>query len=174
LETHAFAEPNIPIFQHSNIPGLIIPLFHLSIRGVMTMQNKKQGFTLIEVIVALAILGIGLTVIIELFSGGLRLAKVSEEYSKGVNYARSKMEEVMIQPVLEEGTEEGEFDDTYRWAVGIEKVELLPVPADIDLKPPVELFLIKINVQWKSGSKTRSTSVESYKTLKIEEDETKS
>jgi hypothetical protein len=84
------------------------------------------------------------------------------------------MEEVMIQPVLEEGTEEGEFDDTYRWAVGIEKVELLPVPADIDLKPPVELFLIKINVQWKSGSKTRSTSVESYKTLKIEEDETKS
>jgi general secretion pathway protein I len=135
---------------------------------------KNRGFTLIEVIVALAILGIGLTVIIELFSGGLRLARISEEYSKGVNYARSKMEEVMIQPALEEGTEEGEFDDTYRWAVGIEKVNLLPQRTDIEFNPPVELFLIKINVQWKSGSKTRSTSVESYKTLRIEEDETKS
>ncbi len=142
--------------------------------AVLKRIMRNRGFTLIEVIVALAILGIGLTVIIELFSGGLRLARVSEEYSKGVNYARSKMEEVMIQPALEEGTEEGEFDDTYRWTVGIEKVVLLSVPADIDLKPPVELFQIKINVQWKSGSKTRSTSVESYKTLKIEEDEKKS
>jgi len=45
--------------------------------------------------VALAILGIGLTVIIELFSGGLRLGMTSEEYTKAVNYARVKMEEVL-------------------------------------------------------------------------------
>jgi general secretion pathway protein I len=139
----------------------------------MTMRNRKQGFTLIEVVVALAILGIGLTVIIELFSGGLRLARVSEEYSKALNYARFKMEEVMIKSALEEGTEEGEFNDTYRWEVGIKKMEILPVEENRDFKPPVELFQIKINVLWKSGSKTRSTSIVSFKTLKIEEEEKK-
>ena len=39
-------------------------------------SNRNQGFLLLEVVLALAILGVGLTVIIELFSGGLRLARV--------------------------------------------------------------------------------------------------
>jgi general secretion pathway protein I len=137
----------------------------------MTVKIRNQGFTLIEVVVALAIMGIGLTVIIELFSGGLRLARVSEEYSKAVNYGRSKMEEVMIQPALVEGIEEGEFDDTYRWEVGIEKVEVLPVQENRDFEPPVDLFQIKIRVLWNSGSKTRSMTVESYKVHKIEEEQ---
>ncbi len=135
---------------------------------------KKQGFTLIEVVVALAILGIGLTVVIELLSGGLRLARVSQEYSTAMNYARSKLEEVLIQPALEEGTEEGEFDDTFRWEMGVEKVDILPLEKDRDFKPPVELFQITINVNWKSGSRTRSATVKTYKTLKIEEEEKKS
>jgi general secretion pathway protein I len=135
---------------------------------------RKQGFTLIEVVVALAILGIGLTVIIELFSGGLRLARVSKEYSIAMNHARAKLEEILIQPALEEGTEEGEFDDTFRWQVGIEKVDILPVEKDRDFKAPVEFFQITINVNWKSGSRTRSTTVKTFKTLKIEEEEIKS
>ena len=63
----------------------------------------KNGFTLIEVVIALAILGIGLTVIMELFSGGLRLGRVSEEYTKAMNYASLKMEEIATQKTIEEG-----------------------------------------------------------------------
>ena len=59
---------------------------------------KNKGFTLIEVLVAVAILGVGLTVLIELFSGGLRLGRASEEYTKAVNYARMKMEEIAVKP----------------------------------------------------------------------------
>jgi general secretion pathway protein I len=135
--------------------------------------DRKQGFTLIEVVVALAILGIGLTVIIELFAGGLRSAKVSKEYSTALNYGRSKMEEVMIQSTLKEGTEEGEFDDTFHWQLGVEKVDILPVEMDKDFKPPVELFQVTLTVNWKSGSKTRATVVKSYKALKVEEEEKK-
>ena len=136
-------------------------------------MNRKQGFTLIEVVVALAILGIGLTVIIELFAGGLRSARVSQEYSTALNYVRSKMEEVMVQPTLKEGTEEGEFDDTFHWQVGVEKVNILPVELDKDFKPPVDLFQVTLTVNWKSGSKTRTTTVRSFKTFKVEEEEKK-
>ena len=52
----------------------------------MSVRSKK-GFTLLEVIIALAILGIGLTVIMELFSGGLRLGRVSHEYTQAMNFA---------------------------------------------------------------------------------------
>jgi len=137
-------------------------------------SSRNKGFTLIEVVVALAILGVGLTVIIELFSGGLRLARTSMEYTKAVNYARIKMEEIAVKPAVEEGTQEGESDDkAFRWQVGVKKVDLLSIDKSIDYKPPVELFQVKIDVFWKSGSKERSTSVESLKVIKPEEGEEK-
>jgi general secretion pathway protein I len=129
----------------------------------------RRGFTLIEAVIALAILGVGLTVIIELFSGGLRLARTSVEYTKAVNYARLKMEEIAIKPKIEEGMEEGEFDPTYRWQVEVKKVDLLFVDKDSDFKPPVEHFQVKVNVLWKSGSRERSALFETYRTEKLEE-----
>ena len=134
-----------------------------------------KGFTLIEVVVGLAILGVGLTVIIELFSGGLRLGRTSMEYTKAVNYARVKMEETMAKPVVEEGTQEGESDDKiFRWQTGVKKVDLLSIDKSIDYRPPVELYQIKIDVLWKSGAKEKSMSVESLKATKPEEGEKKS
>jgi general secretion pathway protein I len=136
-------------------------------------SKPKTGFTLIEVVVALAILGVGLTVIMELFAGGLRLEKVSEEYTKAVNYARIKMEEIALNPKMEEGSEEGKFDETFRWQVGVKKVDVLGIEKKPDLKIPVELFQIQVKVVWKSGSKERSTVVETYRTIKVEDEEKK-
>ena len=133
----------------------------------------STGFTLIEVVVALAIMSIGLTVLIELFSGGLRLGRTSGEYSKAVNYARLKMEEVMTQQGVEEGTEEGKFDDTYRWQVDLKKVDILPVEKIGPFEPPALLFQIRVDVLWKSGSKERSAHFESFRTIK-KSDEKKS
>ncbi len=85
------------------------------------------------------------------------------------------MEEIAVKPTVEEGTQEGESDDKiFRWQVGVKKVDLLSVDKSIDYKPPIELFQVKINVSWKSGSKERSTSVESLKAIKPEEGEKKS
>ena len=137
-------------------------------------SSQNRGFTLIEVVVALAILSVGLTVVIELFAGGLRLARVSEEYTKAVNYGRMKMEEIAVKPKIEEGSEEGKFDETFHWQVGVKKVDILPIEKRPDLKLPVELFQIQVKVIWKSGSKERSSAVETYKMIRVEEDEKKS
>jgi general secretion pathway protein I len=138
-------------------------------KGFLTSGGNvlsTTGFTLIEIVVALAILGIGLTVIIELFSGGLRLGRTSEEYTRATGYARMKMEEIISKRNIQEGTDEGDFDKTFRWQVDVKKIDLLPVGKDLDLKPPVDLFLVKVNILWKSGSKERSASLETYKTSK--------
>jgi len=127
---------------------------------------RRRGFTLIEVVVALAILGVGLIVIIELFSGGLRLGKVAEEYTKAVGYGRMKMEEIALSRGLAEGEEEGQFDNDYRWRVEIKKVDLLPVEKNPEFKAPVEFYSIKVNVLWKSGMRERTAEFDSYKTIK--------
>jgi len=135
---------------------------------------ERKGFTLIEVVVGLAILGVGLMVIIELFAGGLRLGRVSEEYTKAVNYSRMKLEELALKPPAEEGVEEGEFNETYRWKIETKRIDLLPFERDTDFKPPVELFHVKVDVIWKSGLKERSVGLESYRTIKLKSDEKKS
>ena len=130
------------------------------------------GFTLIEVVIALAILGIGLTVIIELFSGGLRLARTSGEYTKAINFAHMKMEEITSQRKIEEGSDEGKCDDdTYHWRVRINKTDLLSVEQDLNFEPPIALFQVRVDILWQSGSKERSASIESYKASKLEADE---
>jgi general secretion pathway protein I len=143
-------------------------------QGSRAKAKFAKGFTLIEIIVALAILGIALTVIIELFSGGLRLGRFSKEYTNAVNYARMKMEEIESQENIEEGTEEGEFDPIFHWRVGMKKVDILPAEKSADFKPPVELFQIRVDVLWKSGSQERSASIESYRTIKGRDHEKKS
>jgi general secretion pathway protein I len=130
--------------------------------------KSEKGFTLIEVIIALAILGIALTVIIELFSGGLRLGRVSQEYTQAMNFASLKMEEIVTQKTIEAGEDEGEFDKIFRWQTGIEKVDILPYDKGTEFKPPVDFFHIRVKVLWTSGSKERSASIESYKTVKPE------
>ncbi len=137
-------------------------------------RRREAGFTLLEVIVALAILGIGLTVIIELFSGGLRLGRVSQEYTKAMNYASLKMEEIATRNTVEEGEDEGEFDDTYRWKVGVERVDILPGDKGTEFKPPAEFYHVRVNITWKSGSKERSAGFETYKTVKTGIEEKKS
>ena len=148
--------------------------FRKGIPTSLTNSFTIMGFTLIEVVIALAILGIGLTVILELFSGGLRLARTSEEYTKAMNFAYMKMEEITSQQKIEEGSDEGKCDDeTFRWQVKIKKTDLLPIEKDSDFKPPVELFHVIVNIIWQSGSKERSASIESYKAAKLEADANK-
>jgi len=136
--------------------------------------KTTTGFTLMEVVVALAILGVGLTVIIELFAGGLRLARASVEYTKAVSYGRTKLAEMALKETIEEGSEEGEFDETYRWQVGVRKVDVLYFEQTTDYKPPAELYQIQVNIIWKSGFKERSTRIETYKTVQLKDEEKKS
>jgi hypothetical protein len=84
------------------------------------------------------------------------------------------MEELTTKGEVREGTEEGEFNKDYRWQTFVKKLDLLPIEEKgIDFKPPIELMQIKVNVLWKSGTKERSTAIESYKTVKLEENEEK-
>lgn len=129
----------------------------------MPARAQNTGFTLIEVLVAISILAIALTVILQLFSGGLRSNRLAEDYNRAVFHARQKMEEVLLLDEPEPGSTEGEFEDGYRWQAEIARVE---ADEDVDERLPVETFAIKVAIQWGAGENRRDFAVN---TLKIVE-----
>jgi len=129
----------------------------------MKKKRSDNGFTLMEVMVAMAILGIAVTVIIELFSGGLRLARKSEDYSRAVFYGRQLLEELCLKKEFSTLEEEGKFEGDYTWRYEI-KPELL-VEEDREDTFPVELYNIKVLVFWPSGDKQKTLNFETFKTL---------
>ncbi len=141
----------------------------------MGRGRGEGGFTLVEIVVAMAVLGVSLVLVIELFSGGLRLGRASEEYTLAGQFARQKMEEISLNREIQEGIEDGEFEGThYRWQVEVKKIDLLLIPPETDYKPPVDLYQVQVRIIWMSGSKERMTRIETFKAIKPEANETKS
>jgi general secretion pathway protein I len=79
-------------------------------------MRKSEGFTLIEVIVAMAILGISLALVMQLFSAGLKSAKASCDYTIAIVHAKDKMEELSETLVNDSGT----FEDGFKWETEIQ------------------------------------------------------
>ncbi len=79
-----------------------------------------------------------------------------------------KMEEFALKDPLEEGNEGGDFDKDFRWQARVKKVDILPPEKFPEFRPPVELYQIKVNILWHSGSRERSAGIETYRTVKVE------
>jgi len=56
------------------------------------------GFTLLEIAVALAILGVGMVACMQIFGGSLRLEERSAREGRAALYARGLMDELLVRP----------------------------------------------------------------------------
>jgi general secretion pathway protein I len=123
----------------------------------------KRGFTLIETLVAISILAISLTVLLQLFSGGLKSSRLSDEYTRGIFYAREKMDEILLAEELTEGVIGGEFDDGFKWRA---EALHLDIEEAKDVKLPFRAFNIKVDVRWNEGETEKHFAISAIKLVK--------
>lgn len=101
--------------------------------------NGDGGFTLLEVMASIAILGACVFVIIQVFSGGLRLSKSSTDNTGMLLFAKEKAAEAILDEALEPGSKSG-VADGLEWKVDVSPFEISGVDAgvlkiDIEVKP---------------------------------------
>lgn len=77
--------------------------------------KRQQGFSLLEILVAFAILAISLGVLLQIFSTGLRSATLAEDYSKATLHAQSLLAALGTEIPLTEGVIEGQIDARFHW-----------------------------------------------------------
>ena len=80
---------------------------------------RTRGFTLVEMLVAFAIVAVAVGVSLEAMSSGLSGARAASSTTSRILLARSMMDAVGVETPLEAGTREGAFPDGERWRVTV-------------------------------------------------------
>jgi type II secretion system protein I len=84
----------------------------------MMSKTGNDGFTLVEVVLAVAILSIGITSIFRAYIVSLDVMRASQEYTTALSLAKNKLSDLQQQELREEGLriqeDAGHFDDPFR------------------------------------------------------------
>lgn len=114
---------------------------------------------MIEVLVALTILGLVLGALLQVFSGGLRNVATAEQYVLAAVIADSKLAAVGREIPLEPGAESSGEEGRYAWTV-----EIAPYEPGEDAKPNkdavLQLYQVAVSVRWSSVRGERVVSVD--------------
>jgi len=121
-------------------------------------RGESPGLTLMEVMVAMTIMGIGLLVILSGFVEGSRARRNAYLQTRAVFLSQQVMDEWLAKAPLEPGGEEGswEEDPLYSWSVEVRPY--IPEGAEEDDPPLVELEMI---TRWPEGDSERSIVLKS-------------
>ncbi len=125
------------------------------------MQKRQKGFTLIETLVALAVIGIGLVVVLQVFPSGFSIEKNSQLETQATLCGQEKIELLLSKSFSE-------------LTIGVETENSLSIPferfsrttkisfisADLQESIPATAFKkIETTVSWKSPLKIGSHEV---------------
>ena len=124
---------------------------------------SKKGFSLLELIIAIAVLAIGLVGVLQIFPVGLRASYRAGMMTKAAFLAQNKMEEVKMagfEAITElppkiplSGTE-----DDFEWEIFIDELNLDGLETSDDVRK------ITIRLKWIDRSRARSKDFITYVT----------
>jgi general secretion pathway protein I len=116
----------------------------------MNAHRSNRGFTLLEVMVALAIIATALVTLLGTHLTNLNLAYENQEQTMAAMLARQKMEEILVLPFDSVTDDSGDFGPDqpgYKWELEVEN-------ADID-----NLKKVRILIKLPDGDFALETSV---------------
>lgn len=123
----------------------------------MTIKHRCRAYSLIEVLVAMAVLALSLTVILRIFSGGLHNIGIASDYARAVMVAESVLAATGKTEVLQEGETRGILFDKYHWVRSIRSHQ--PQSAISSGFFPVDLYRVSVVVEWPATGSPRSVDI---------------
>jgi len=120
--------------------------------------KDRQGFTLLEILVAFSLISIVLVVVMQIFSAGLRSLSVSDSYVNASARAEALMRNILEDDDFPKVTLSGSTLDGYRFNAVITKgYEERTQALNVDL------YQVKMTIYWNDGVRERSISLDTLK-----------
>lgn len=83
------------------------------------ISGREDGFSLVEVLVAFAILALALATLFSAFGTGAKLSAAATERTRAVLHAESILASLKLAVAAEPVSLEGEFEDGFRWEADV-------------------------------------------------------
>ena len=118
---------------------------------------RTNGFTLLEVLVALSILAMSYGVILQIFGGAAQKASLSGDYRRAMIIAESKIDYVAANAGRVNVADTGTVGDKFDWQVSIVPTDEYSIEGMPSRYTPV---VINVDVRWENApGQTKSVSV---------------
>ena len=125
-------------------------------------RNSPKGFTLLEVLVAVTIVGLGVVAVLQVFSLGLRLGARSTTSTEAVTYGARVMDELLARKKLFEGSDSGTLGAAGRWRSQVQAVR--DSSPSLNLSSNWELREVAVEMTVMEGDRERRVD---FKTLRL-------
>jgi general secretion pathway protein I len=124
-------------------------------------HGARDGFTLIEVLVALTILSLTLAIIFSVFSKAMRGRRVAEEYEQATLLAESKLSSIGVTEPIQQGRTIGRFNPLYWWSTQVTPYQEAGKSQDWPGRP----MTVTVTVSWGQGQDSKSVSLTTLRLL---------
>ena len=141
----------------------------------MTRRGGQRGFSLLEVMLAFALLATALGILVAILGGGLSQVRQSADATEATLHAQSLLDQLGVMAPIAAGETAGEFaDGRYRWHLHIVQIEdPQPPPAPVEGEVPIEsvgrqlgtplLYAVQLDVAWGEDDWARSLRFQTLK-----------
>jgi prepilin-type N-terminal cleavage/methylation domain-containing protein len=123
-----------------------------------------SGFTLLEVLVALTIVGLGVVTLLQIFSLGLRLGARSTTSTEAVTYGARMMDELLARKKLSEGSDSGTLGTAGRWKSQVQTVR--DASPSLNLSSNWELKEVALEMTVAEGERERRVDLKTFRLTK--------
>lgn len=127
---------------------------------MIACQKKcARGFTLIEIMVALTVMGFAVVSLVQLFAANLRMIDTSRDYMAALTRAETLMREIVESDKIEENSWKDSSDQGYRIEVTVSETQ-----GERTEQLPIKLLRIEVVFSWEKALRKKSLTL---RTLKI-------
>lgn len=132
------------------------------------MDTNSRGFTLLEVVVAVAILGLAVGAAMQIFSGGLKNIRKMDLAHQAMNHAENVMSQILSDENLREPvTLSGDLDEEFSYSAVVDYYQA-PQQEDLSVevvKMKAYLLSVRVDIHFKNDPHGKLYRTVSLKTV---------
>lgn len=118
-------------------------------------MKVQRGFSLLEVIAAIAVLAIAFAALMQVAGSSLSLTARANERTQAALRARTLLDGAFVMEPVREGGTEGRFDDIYRWRMNVSRYQPPDEKPATDGVASAGMYRLDLDVIWGQGGDER-------------------
>lgn len=128
-------------------------------------RAAQRGYTLIEVVVAFALLALALSLLLGAMTNATKQVKLSDEYGRAALHAQSLLDQAGVGEALAPGHKQGELEDgRYRWELDVSPWrDPAAPPKQEQLLGAPQLMQLELVLRWGEGGPRQTLAIRSLR-----------